>query len=150
MSTETTIDAADAVVSLLNAAGLSEGITFARTFVPEFDPDDLTSPKGSVFPASIDLGRATRNSDSEDHGIEVGVGRRLAGADAETTDIETQLATVEEVLGVLRSKPNRTISTPDDSTELLFFSVEARLFIPELLRKRIALSVVRVVYRGFA
>ena len=150
MTTQTTIDAADAVVSILNAAGLAEGITFSRTFLPEFDPDDLASPKGSVFPASIELGRATRTEDSEDHAIEVGIGRRLTGADAESTDIETQLATVEEVLGVLRAAGNRTISTPDDSTELLFFSVEARLFIPELLRKRIALSVVRVVYRGFA
>jgi len=150
MATQTTIDAADAVVSLLNAAGLAEGITFSRTFVPEFDPDELSDPKGSVFPASIELGRATRTEDSENHSIEVGVGRRISGADAESTDIETQLATVEEVLGVLRASENRTISTPDDSTGLLFFSAEARLFIPELLRKRVALSVVRVVYRGFA
>jgi hypothetical protein len=148
MPTQTTVDAADEVVSILNAAGLAEGITFSRTFVPEFDPDDLSAgPKGSVYPAGLELSRETRAQDREDHGIEIGVGRKIAN---ESTDIETQVNTVEEVVAELRKAANRTISTAADGDSLKFISIEVRLFIPELLRRRVALSVVRVVYRGWS
>jgi len=147
---DTTVDAADAVVLLVNAAGLTEGTVFSRSFIPEYDPEDLTAPKGVVFPAGLELARSDRGSDVEDHAIEIGLGRRLQGADAETTDIETHLSSVQEIIAVFRLKVNRIITTPVEAEELLFLAAEVRLFIPELLRKRIALSVVRLTYRGFA
>lgn len=151
MPTQDTIEAADAVVVLLNAAGLSEGITFARTFIPEFDPDDLANlsepAKGSVFPSSLELSRASRADDNEDSIIEIGIGRKIDNEDA---DVKLQLATVDEVKNVIRDPDNGELAFVDDPADVVYFRrLEVTLFVPQLLRKRVALSVLRVTYRGF-
>lgn len=148
MAIQNTIDAADAVVALINAAGLTEGITFARSFIPEFDPDEMPAPKGIVFPAALELERASRADDAEDSIIEVGIGRKINN---ETTDVVLQLKTVEEVKDVLRDSANNELSGPTDPADVVYFrALSVTLFVPELLRKRVALSIVRVTYRGFS
>jgi len=150
MALQDTIAAADAVVLLINAATITEAIgDFSRTFVPEFEPNDLPAPKGLVFPAGQNLTRADRNSDNEDNVIEVGIGRKLTGADAETTDIETQMLTVEEVIAELRKKANKRLTLAGGEV-LAFRKLSVTLFVPELFRKHVALSVVRIEYRGFS
>jgi hypothetical protein len=147
MAIQTTIDAADAVAALLNGAGLSEPIAYARTFVPEFEPAELTAPKGLVYPATLSVARVDRSSFSEDNGIEVGIGRTIAN---ETTDVEIHLLTVEEVKDVLLDVDNKKITTPVDGEELtLSGEIEVVLFVPELFRMGVALSVIRIEYRGF-
>ena len=152
MAVQNTIDLADAVVLILNAAlplG-GETITFARTFIPEFDPDDLANlaepGKGSVFPSQLDLTRASRHDDAEGHVIEIGLGRKI---DNESASVEQQMLTVEAVKNVLRLEANQVLTLPVDGDEVQFLGIEIVLLVPELLRKRVALSVVRVTYRGF-
>ena len=154
MALQDTILAADAVVLLINAAITADDIEediapFTRVFVPEFEKDNLAVPKGEVFPAGMDISKADRRSDNEDSVIEIGVGRRMTGADAETTDVETQLLTVQQVKDELRKKENQFL-TLDGGDQLQFRKVAITLFVPELFRKGIALSVVQVTYRGFS
>lgn len=149
MTIQNTIDAADAVVVFLNAATLPESITFARSFVPEFDPDELANmaepAKGLVFPSQLELTRASRAEDNEDSIIEIGIGRTL---DDETTAIAAQLLTVEAVKNEVRKSENGVLTLPGDSNVVDLLGLEVVLVVPELLRKRIALSVVRITYRG--
>ena len=37
-----------------------------------------------------------------------------------------------------------------DDEEVTFLTIETTLYVPELLRKRVALSVISYVYRGFS
>lgn len=149
MTIQNTIDVADAVVVFLNAATLPESITFARSFVPEFDPDELANmaepAKGLVFPSQLELTRASRAEDNEDSIIEIGIGRTL---DDETTAIAAQLLTVEAVKNEVRKSENGVLTLPGDSNVVDLLGLEVVLVVPELLRKRIALSVVRITYRG--
>jgi hypothetical protein len=151
MPIQDTIDTADAVVAFLNDASLSESITYARTFIPEFDPSDLANlgaepAKGLVFPSQLNLERASRVEDSEDNVIEIGIGRVLDNEDA---DIKAQLLTLEDVKNEVRDDSNAVLTLPGDGDEVQFRGVEVVFLVPELLRKRVALSVVRVTYRGF-
>lgn len=147
MAIQSTIQVADEIAKLLNAASLTESIVYSRKFVPEFDPEMLADgPKAVCFPAELALTRASRRGDAEDHACEIGIGRKISG-DGEA-DSATQLATVDEVLLEIRKEENQIITTTEGE-ELNFISLETKLFVPELLRKRIALSVIKVVYRGF-
>ncbi len=140
-----TIDAADAIAAVLNGAGLTEGITFSRTLFPEFNPENLEEPSGQCFPASIEESRADRSTDQVDHVVEVGIGRKL---DDEEADSETHLETIEEIRDKLKELA-REITTPTEGETLLWVGMETTLFVPELLRKRVALSVIRLSYRNW-
>lgn len=151
MAVQNTIDVADAVVQLLNDAQplAGETVTAARTFIPEFDPDDLANSaepaKCSVFPSSLELTRASRHDDAEDHVVEIGIARRLEN---ETTDVAKNLETVEAIKNLARDDENKMLTLPGDGGDVLFLGVEVELVVPDLLRKRVALSVVRCTYRG--
>jgi len=148
MAIQDTIDAADAVVVLLNAATLPESITFERTFIPEFDPRDMgADPVGVVVPASIDINIASRVTDSEDNIIEIGLGRVVANFNAA---VVSHLETVEAIKREIRGQDNQSLTMPGDGGTVQFTGVEVVLFVPELVQQSIALSVVRVTYRGFA
>lgn len=148
MPLQDTIAAADAVVLVINAGTYTEAVAdFTRTFVPEFEADELPAATGLVYPSGLNISKATRTSDNEDSVIEIGIGRKLSVGAAEATDIETQLATVEEVKDVIRAARQLTLA----SGEILGLrTIELTLFVPELLRKRLAVSVIRVEYRGFS
>jgi len=145
MPVQQTLDTADAVVSLINAAGLTEGIIFARVFVPEFEADELTSPKGVVVASSMEIENASRTTDHDDHSIEIGIGRRLSN---EAADMATHLLTLEEVLGVIRDRDNAALTVSDGEIVRLKGAVQVRLYDPAHVVKRVALSVLRVIYRG--
>lgn len=151
MALQDTLDAADAVAALLIASGdLTESITYVFKMIPEFDPKvlaALTEPaSGQVFPSQLTLERASRVHDSEDHVVEVGIGRLIADEDA---NLRLHITTVEEVKNVIRDEDNQLLTLPGDGNSLSFLGIEVVLFVPELLRKRVALSVVRVTYRGY-
>lgn len=149
MALQDTIDAADVVTASINAAILTAAITeaiadFSRVFVPQFDVDELSAPKGEVFPAGMNLARADRRGDSETSVIEIGIGRVLTN---ETTDIETQLLTVNEVKEAIR--PIQFLELTNGDT-LQFTKLDLTLFVPELFKSRVCLSIIRVEYRGFS
>jgi len=154
MALQDTVDAADAVVVILNAVAvpaMPEAVTFARTFIPEFEADDLANlsevAKGVVVPGGFESSPASRVTDTENHIIEVGLGRTL---DNETTDIDAQLLMVESVIRRIRKPAHQVITLPGDGNTLQYIGTEvAAFFVPALLTKRIALSVVRFTYRGF-
>ncbi len=141
MPVQQTIDTADAVVSLINAAAI--GVTFSRVFVPEFEVDDLPAPKGIVVPSGLTVEAASRTTDYDDHTIEIGLGRRL---EDEAVDTAAHLLTFEAVLSVIRG--TRQLTTADGDVVTLKGAVEVRLYDPEHVRKRIVLSVIRATYRG--
>jgi len=151
MAIQDTIEAADRVVEIINSLTITEpAITFQRTFIPEYDPADLaalTEPaRGLVFPAAIELSIASRSTDAEDHIIEIGLARKIDNEDA---DVLTQLLTLEEIKTELRDSDNQLL-TGADGNNFQFFSMAVVLFVPESLRKRVLLSVIRIVYRGFS
>jgi hypothetical protein len=151
MAIQDTIEAADAVVAILNTLVPTEGaITFERTFIPEYDPSvlaELVEPaRGLVFPAAVDLEFASRSTDAEDHIVEVGLARLL---DDEEADTVTQLQTLEEMKREIRDSDNQVL-TGADGNEFQLKGIAIVLFVPASLRKRVALSVLRLTYRGFA
>ena len=143
MPVQDTIDAADMVVSELNGAGLTVGGIFGRTFFPSFDPDDMGGdPSGQVFPAGLGLARASRRTDEEELTVEVGLGRVLSDENADTA---AQLRDVEEINAALRGAEDWEL--PDSGEEVQFLRLESTLFVPDLLRKSVALSVVTITFR---
>jgi hypothetical protein len=148
MALQDTVDAADVVTAAINAAipTMTESTlaAFSRVFVPEFDADELSAPKGEVFPAGLNVSVADRSSDNEDSVIEIGIGRVLTN---ETTDIETHLLTVEEIKDVIR--PIQRLVLTNGNT-LQFLGLEVTLFVPELFKSRVCLSIIRARYRGFS
>lgn len=143
MPVQKTIDIADALVTLVNAAAI--GVTFSRAFVPEFDADDLAAPKGVVVPRSITIEPGSRTTDFDDHSIEIGIGRRISSEDA---DMKAGLLVFEALVDVIRAGANKSLTTSDGDTVCRRGTVEVRLYDPEHVRKRVSLSVLRVTYRG--
>lgn len=140
-----TVAAAIALADLLNSHGNAEGIVFATTFIPEFDPDKLPAPKGLIFPAGVTIEKTARRGHTEDNSIQIGIGRKISNED---TDPKRQVKTVEEIVDIIKAEENRVLTVGD--SEVTYLSIEVALFIPEQLRKRVALSVISYVFRGFS
>lgn len=140
-----TVTVAVALADLLNSEGNAESITFTTTFIPEFEPDNLPVPKALVFPAGIGITKTARRGHTEDHAVEIGIGRKIANEDA---NVRTHVKTVEEVIDTLKAQHNQVITVGGD--QVSYLSIDTVLFVPERLRQRIALSVIRYTYRGFS
>lgn len=96
------IDIADAVVTTLNGAALSQSVAATRAYLPIQDLDALTALKVSVVPRGLLISNAARQRDSFDHEIDIAVQKKVADFTTATLDPLVQL--VEEIADLFRGK----------------------------------------------
>ena len=104
----TTIQIADAVVAVLNAATLSQPFTAARHYLPEFDLKEMDTLHVSVVPAELDEEIADRTRDRAEYKIHVAVQKRVSKQDPpglDTAAIDALMQLVEEIDDLFRHKP---------------------------------------------
>lgn len=139
-----TVAVAVVLADLLNGEGNTEGITFQVTLMPEFRADELPTPKALVFPSGLLIEQTARVGLTEDHAIEIGIGRKVVDGEE---DGKTHVKLVQEVIDILKRKEYRVLEVMGE--KVYRRSIESTLFIPEKLRQRVALSVIRWTYREF-
>lgn len=74
----TTIQMADAVVTAMNSWRFSQEFEAQRLYVPTFKLEDMGTLHVLVVPAEVSADPETRDSDQEEHQIQVCVAKRLA------------------------------------------------------------------------
>ena len=93
---------ADAVVTALNAATLSQSVTFERVYVPKFDVASAATIQGKVVPKSDAREMGSLADDNATIAIDIGVMKRLQNAVAnEKAEIDALLELCEEIKAVL-------------------------------------------------
>jgi hypothetical protein len=101
----TTIQIADAVVTAINGAALSQSVLAERHYLPEFNLADLDQLRVSVVPAEIEQTVADRTRDQTDYTIHVAIQRRVAAQSPpglDTQAIDGLLRLVEEIGDLFR------------------------------------------------
>lgn len=96
---------ADAVVTALNAATLSQAVTFERVYVPKFDTANAATVQGKVVPKTDSREMGSSADDNATIEIDIGVMKRLQDAVAdEKTEMDSMLDLCEEIKAVLNRK----------------------------------------------
>ncbi len=106
--TSTTIRIADAVVSVLNGATLSQPFTAERHYLPEFDLKEMDTLHVSVVPAELDEEIADRTRDRAEYKIHVAIQKRVVKSDGTGLDmvaIDALMRLVEDIDDLFRHKP---------------------------------------------
>jgi len=104
----TIVQIADAVVAGLNNASLSQPVTAARHYLPEFDLKEMDALHVSVVPAELDEEIADRSRDRAEYKIHVAVQKRVLKQDPpglDATAIDGLMRLVEEIDDLFRHKP---------------------------------------------
>lgn len=98
------LDAVDAVVTALNAGTFSQTFTAVDAVLPSFKLDELDSLTVSVVPKSEEATNRDRGSTQRDHGIDVGIIKKLAKFTTDAADktaMRALLTFVEEIQNAL-------------------------------------------------
>ena len=101
------VEIADAVVTALNGAHLSQPVSAQRYYLPEFDLKDMDTLHVSVVPAELDEEIADRAHDRAEYKIHVAVQKRVAKQDPpgiDTAAIDALMQLVEEIDDLFRHK----------------------------------------------
>lgn len=104
----TAVEIADAVVTTLNKASLSQPITAERYYLPEFELKEMGQLHVSVVPAELDEEIVDRTRDKAEYKIHVAVQKRVAKDDSpglDTTALDGLMRLVEEIDDLFRHKP---------------------------------------------
>ena len=104
---------ADAVVTALNAATLSQSITFTREYVPKFDTANASTVQGKVVPKSDVREMGSAADDNATILVDIGVMKRLDAyttAAAEKTEIDALLLLCEEIKAIINRERMGTSS----------------------------------------
>ena len=92
----------DAIVTALNAAGLSQSVTFSRVYVPKFDLENAVAIQGRVVPKSDAREMGSAAADNATVAVDIGVMKRLQGTvAAEAAELDALLLLCEEIKAVL-------------------------------------------------
>lgn len=108
MTNSTIIHIADAVVTALNGATLSQPVTAVRHYLPEFDLKEMADLHVSVVPAELEEEIADRTRDRAEYKIHVAVQKRVTKQDPpglDTVAIDGLMTLVEEIDDLFRHKP---------------------------------------------
>jgi len=103
----TITEIADAVVTALNAAHLSQPFEAQRYYLPEFDLKDMDTLHVSVVPAELDEEIADRARDRAEYKIHVAVQKRVTKSDPPGIDqaaIDGLMTLVQEIDDLFRHK----------------------------------------------
>jgi DNA-binding XRE family transcriptional regulator len=141
MASAVLIDVADAVVADLNAATLSQPVTAARLYLPQFDLKEMTTLHVSVVPKAETIAAASRASTQHDYAIDVGVQKKLAAGD--NAEIDPLMLLAQEIADYFRFRPLTGRTERWVRTE-----VKAPYSPEHLDQLRQFTSVVTLVFRG--
>lgn len=94
------LQVADAVVTALNAAKLSQKFTATREYRPEFELTEMGTLHVTVVPRGIEVSPESRGKAAYEYKVDVGVQKRFEKGDAAELDPLMQL--VEEIAGLFR------------------------------------------------
>ena len=92
----------DAVVTHLSSQSLSMSLTASRTYLPDFEREELTAAQVSVFPQGTQTAIASRDSQQFIYTLNVVV--RVPVSPAADPDISTHLYFAEQVTDALALK----------------------------------------------
>lgn len=97
-------DIADAVVTVLNDASLSQSYTAVRTYRPIYDLRDITSLTITVVPKEQELILADRTQGQMDFRLDIGIQKKLGDATStgDNTEIDALMTLVEEIIDLIR------------------------------------------------
>ncbi len=95
-------DVADAVVTALNAATLSQSVTSVRFYRPVFELAQLKTLRVSVVPKKIEISSFSRSANQYDVGIDIAVQKKLDTGD--NAEIDPLMALVDEIGEFFRLK----------------------------------------------
>ena len=104
----TIIDIANAVVSQLNGASLSQPLSAERHYQPRFDLEEMTDLHVSVVPRSLSSRALDRNRHSFDYQVDVAIQQKT---DVSEGELDPLMSLVEEIADHLRN--NRLTDHPD-------------------------------------
>jgi hypothetical protein len=107
MVSATVIQIADAVVTALNLATMSEPVTVRRFYLPEFDLKDMGTLHVSVVPAELDEEIADRSRDRAEYKIHVAVQKRVTTNDPPGLDssvLDGLMELVQQIDDIFRHK----------------------------------------------
>jgi hypothetical protein len=126
------LEIADAVVTALNAATLSQSFTAARLYVPIFDIEQMATLHVSVVPRGLSRKKLDRTRDEYDYEIDVAVQKKT---DMSQAAHDALMLLVEEIADQFRDAPlegypgarcvgvqNVPIYAPDHMEELRQFT----------------------------
>lgn len=137
----TLIQVADAVAGSLQGAILSQPFSVARKYVPKVDLSALEELHVTVAPKSLQITKATRDTDYFDCTVDIGIQRRVNPESNEAIDVLSDL--VQEIIEHLRSRP-----LPDYPDAMLTVTLNDPAFSLEHLDElRTFTSVVSLTYR---
>ncbi len=142
------IDIADAVVTALNAADLSQSFTAVRRYVPKFDSSGDYSVQVQVVPKSEASEIETRGSDAADLSIDIGVFKKLESdgskAADEIAEIDALMALCEEIKVVVNRQRLADVEYAicNRISRDLIYSVD------DVEGKRVFLTVITAVFRA--
>ena len=136
---------ADAVVTALNAATLTQTITAARAYVPKFDLHSSTAVEVCVVPMSDDREMESRGSDAADIQIDIGIKKKLQNAVAdELAEIDAMMDFCEEIRPVL----NRQRITDVENSVCMRIRHEPIYSVEEVDGSRTFLTVMTATFRA--
>jgi len=111
------LDIADAIVTQLNAATLSQAFTAVRGYLPTFELEDFDTLQVTVVPKADDGKLDTRSQSIHDYAIDIGIQKRF---DAITNDnLDPLVLLTEEIADFFRfnkAPGSVTLLSPKTST----------------------------------
>ena len=128
-------DIADAVVTVLNDASLSQTFTAVRLYRPITELKDFTALRVIVVPKDQEQVLADRVQAQMDFRLDIGIQKKLADATStgNVAEIDTLMTLVEEVIDLIRTTrvfgvakwlktENNPIFAPDHLSEMRVFT----------------------------
>lgn len=137
------LDIADAVVTALNAADLSQSVTFERVYVPKFDTSNAATLQGKVVPVSDIREMGSAADDNATIAVDIGVMQRLQGGiSVEKTAVDTLLGLCEEIKAVI----NRQRLSGAATAVCIGTAQEVIYSVEELDNGRVFLTAIRAIF----
>ena len=147
----TPVQAANKVKDVLNArySQAETGLKFtaSRVSIVRFDAADLDALTVSVIPRSLGNEYVTRGAVARSIGVDVAIQKRLADGEATTSQVDTLVGYVEEVMGYLESKAVRTFTDLNNLT-LSKIEQDPLYYQAHLLEKNVFTSVLSLTYEN--
>jgi len=141
------LDIADAVVTALNAASLSQSFTAERAYVPIHELQDLADLKVSVVARSLSLVWLSRRDDDFSYIIDIGIQKSIGIGGMSNAEIivasDPFMLLAEEILDLFRGKPLGN----DDQLQCMA-AENVPIYAPlHLDEKRVFTSVVSLTFK---
>jgi len=106
MPASAVVEVADAVVTALNAATLSQSFTATRLYILVDELKNFTSLRVSVIPQAMEVTNISRDESQEIYRIDIAIQKKLTDAD-DKDEVDTMMLLVEEVCDLLiRTRPS--------------------------------------------